>query len=495
MDVRAESTTSPLLATATPAWTESWVRRLASARQAQQTWQKLPAAQRMKFFRRFAALVGHRADELIRSVPTPQLSRQEILAGELLPLAEGARWLARRSAQVLRTRREKLSGQPWWLPGAVIETRREPWGIVLLVGPQTSTLLFPGIQMLQALAAGNSVLMKPGHDGTASALALRMLFVEAGGDPALVQILSEDIEDVRAAIEVGVDHVVLSGSLTSARAVSRQTAETLTPTTLAVASHEACFVQADADIEFAARVISRGLTQPSPADSTALLRIYVAQPRQADLLNALERHAADWRPRPISESATLAAQRFVDDIVADGAKLAWPRPATDAGWLPVVLSDVHVPTFHKRLEAAAPVALLMTCADDEQALELARQSPCPSLASVFGAPRQAAEFARRVPAGCVIVNAGAAPEHDPRVSRPSAQGNGVTCGPEGLRHMTRTVVIVEQRRTWRSPLDPAEIPAERLQGLLNLLHGQSWKQRWQGLLQFLREGDRPRGDV
>lgn len=491
MEVRAESTAPPLLATEALPWTESWAKRLTSARQAQQTWQQLAPSRRMSYCRRFAALIAHRADELVRSVTAPQLSRQEILATELFPLAEGARSLARQGARELRICRVRPAGYPWWLPGPVIETRRAPWGIVLIVGPQTSPLLTPGLQMLQALAAGNAVLMKPGREGTASALALRMLFVEAGGDPALVQILSEDIEDVRAAIELGVDHVVVTGALASARAVSRQTAETLTPTTLAVASHHACFVQSEADIESAARAISQGLTLPTSADSTAFWRIYVDQRRQPDLVDALQRYAADWQPRPIPESAVLAGQQWVQDLVADGAKLAWNSAAPAGGWLPAVLLDVHLPTFRKPVETAVPVALVMTCVDEEQALELARQCPRPSLACVFGAPRLAADFARRLPAGCVTINAPATVAQWPEVSRPSARGPGVTRGPEGLRDMTRTTVLIEPSPRRRSLFDPACQSAERLQGLLNLRHGQSFRQRWQGLLQYMSGAEPP----
>ncbi|OYW12040.1 MAG: hypothetical protein B7Z55_18665, partial [Planctomycetales bacterium 12-60-4] len=141
-----------------------------------------------------------------------------------------------------------------------------------------------------------------------------------------------------------------------------------------------------------------------------------------------------------------------------------------------------------RSDLSAPIASLFPVEDDTEALALSAQCPYALGASVFGEARSAAEFARQVPAGCVVVNDLMAPTTDPRVSLAAWNGSGfgVTRGPEGLLQLTRVKVVVEQRGNRRPHLDDPEPPVGLLQGWMNLTHGHGLVQRWRGLMQVLR---------
>jgi len=470
------------------ALTGTWSALLTTARVAQATWAQRTVSARLVTIRRFAALVAHRAEQLAETVALPQRSRVETYTTELIPLAEAARYLVAHAPRLLRPRRETRGGGWWPQRGTIVETRREPWGVVLIVGPSPYPLLLPGVQLLQALAAGNAVLLKPGREATVCAQALRMLFVEAGGDAALVQILSEETDAVDGAVEAGADHVVMTASTLHGKTVLRQTAETLTPTTLALTGCDAVFVQADADVELAARAIGYGLTTNGGGSCLAPRRLFVHRSRHEDLLNALQRQAADWVAKPVAQEASERARTLLADAIKAGAKLVIGAIPDDDDWSPVIVAEVRPTADIARADWSAPVASIFPVDDAAQALEQSSQCPYALGASVFGEPRAAAVFARQVPAGCVVINDLIAPTNDPRVSIApwNASGFGVTRGPEGLLQLTRLKVVVEQRSPRPPHLEAAEPSVDELQGWLNLTHGHSLSQRWRGLWQLAR---------
>ena len=81
--------------------------------------------------------------------------------------------MEKQAGEILAPRRLSRRGRPMWLRGVSVELRREPFGIVLIVGASNYPLFLPGVQALQALVAGNAVLIKPGGRRTRAAIACR----------------------------------------------------------------------------------------------------------------------------------------------------------------------------------------------------------------------------------------------------------------------------------------------------------------------------------
>ena len=135
------------------------------------------------------------------------------MTAEVLPLAEACRFLEREAGKVLAARRLGRRGRPLWLAGVRSEIHREPLGVILIIGPGNYPLLLPGVQLIQALAAGNAVLLKPGIGGTAAPRRrCAELVVRAGFDPQLVALLPESSEAARCAIAARPDKVLFTGS-------------------------------------------------------------------------------------------------------------------------------------------------------------------------------------------------------------------------------------------------------------------------------------------
>ena len=169
---------------------------LGQARAAQQIWAPQGLRARLAILRRARHSIAASAVEIAQSVPCEQpgalhRSVADTLVSEVLPLVEACRFLEREARWILAPQRLSTHARPFWLRRVTAETTREPLGVVLIIAPANYPLFLPGVQVLQALAAGNAVLWKPAAGGTATAEALRGVLVQCGLDPALLQLLDE----------------------------------------------------------------------------------------------------------------------------------------------------------------------------------------------------------------------------------------------------------------------------------------------------------------
>src|SRR4051812_27290966 len=137
-----------------------------AARRSQAAWAATPLAARLRLLRRLRDRIAEHAAGLAEAAGRASVrNAAEALVAEVLPLADACRFLERRAVSLLRPRRLGIGGRPAWLWGARAEVLREPVGVVLVIGPSNYPLMLPGVQALQALAAGNAVLWKPGVGG------------------------------------------------------------------------------------------------------------------------------------------------------------------------------------------------------------------------------------------------------------------------------------------------------------------------------------------
>jgi hypothetical protein len=135
---------------------------LAEARDAQASWALQPMHVRIDFLRELRHLVAGHATELAsRAAAVSGRPVAEKLASEVLPLAEACLWLERRMSRVLAPRRCGKESRPSWMCGISFEVQRQPFGVVLVIGPANYPLFLPAVQALHALAAANAVLLKP----------------------------------------------------------------------------------------------------------------------------------------------------------------------------------------------------------------------------------------------------------------------------------------------------------------------------------------------
>ena len=255
---------------------------------------------------------------------------------------------------------------------------RDPWGVVLVLGTWNYPLFLTGVQAVQALVAGNAVLLKPGRGSTAATATLRDGLVAAGFDPRLVGLLPESTAAAQAALDHGVDKVVLTGAADTGRAVLNRLSDTLTPAAMELSGCDAVFVRGDADLDLVTQALTLGMTINSSATCIAPRRVFVHRGVAAELEARLATAFAGIEPAPVDPRTADDLENLVADALRRGAKLLSGRiDRNDAGPVvkPILLGDASPAAELLQADLFAPVLSLIPVANDGEGP--AAQRPLP----------------------------------------------------------------------------------------------------------------------
>ncbi len=465
---------------------------ISAARVAQARWAAAPLSTRLALIRELRHRIAENARQLAEaSTSARRRPVLESLTAEVLPLVEACRFLEREAEGILAPRRLGRRGQPLWLFGVRREIRREPLGVVLIIGPGNYPLLLPGVQMIQALTAGNAVLLKPGVGGTAAALALIDLIVQAGFDSELVALLPESPESAQAAIEAHPDKVLFTGSAATGEKILRQLAPHLLPATMELSGSDAVLVCADADVDLVVKALVFGLTLNAGATCMAPKRVFVHRSIATELEGRLAGAfpiEQSFRLAPVV-SATL--RPMLGEALAAGVHFIAGGLHDDGSVLtPVVLGGATPGHRLLQEDVFAPVLVVVTVASDDEAVTRANDCPFALAASIFTRDQSAArQLAARLNAGVVSINDLIVPTADAHLpfGGRKRSGFGVTRGAEGLMELTVPKVITVTQSKFRPAFDPPHPKDEAMfQAYLELTHGRSLRNRARAALALLK---------
>ncbi len=445
----------------------------ASARAAQLNWSRTPLVERLRKLRKLRALIAEHSHELAESSAVARRRPvSESLVAEVVPLAEACRFLEKRAGKILATHRFGAGGRPLWLSGVTSEIRREPWGIVLVIGPGNYPLLLPGVQIVQALVAGNAVVLKPGVGGLPTARVLRRLVELAGMDVRLFGLLPESAEAARLAIAARPNKVLFTGSAVVGEQVLFQLAPQLTPATMELSGCDAVIVRADADLELVVKALKFALSLNDGATCMAPKRIFVAAACATELEGRLaDALRAPTAVRPLG--GTL--QTAVADLLAGGAHfIAGSLVGERSIRLPAVMGGVTSKARFLREDVFAPMTVMITVADDHEAALRTNDCPYGLGASIFSRDEAAAqELASRLNVGVVTINDLLLPTADARLpfGGRNRSGFGSTRGAEGLLELTVPKVVTTTRTPYRFAFEPPHpADADLFQSYLKAAH-------------------------
>jgi acyl-CoA reductase-like NAD-dependent aldehyde dehydrogenase len=468
----------------------SVARAMSDARAAQSRWSRASLGRRLELTRALRRLIAENALQLAEaSASSRQRPALESLAAEVLPLVEACRFLEREAAGILAVRRLRRRLLPPWLAGVCGEIHREPFGVVLIIGPGNYPLLLPGVQLIQALVAGNAVLLKPGIGGSGAARALINLIVLAGFDPGLVALLPETVDAARAAIMSSPDKVLFTGAAATGEKILAQLAPHLIPATMELSGCDAAIVRADADLDLVVSALAFGLELNAGATCLSPKRVFVDRRVATELEGRLARKLCGGRS--LLTSADRARMRpAIEDALTGGAHLIAGEFRDDGVTFPIVLGGVSPSSRLLREDLFAPVLAMVTVADDDESIFRANDCPFGLAASIFTRDEPAARLlAARINAGVVTINDLILPTADARgpFGGRGRSGFGVTRGAEGLLELTTPKVVTVSRGKFRPAFDsPRPGDGAMFTAYCRLAHGRGLKSRWAALVSLLR---------
>jgi acyl-CoA reductase-like NAD-dependent aldehyde dehydrogenase len=364
-------------------------------------------------------------------------------------------------------------------------------GLVAAITPWNSPIASDAQKVAPALAAGNAVLLKPGLGGSGCLAAFLGVLIEAGLAADLVQLLPEERESGQAALDVGVDYVVLTGRATTGISVLRQAAERLTPAAMELSGSDAVLVRADANLDLTAKALAFGLRLNHGATCIAPRRVLVQRAVATELEGRLERLLKESPPSKLSAAAAGEIFPLVQQALEQGAHLIAGQMLPGGGLEgPLVVAGVAPGAPLLQADLFAPILSLLTVADDDEAVIRANASAYALGASIFTADLTAARvLSRKLQVGVVQINDLIAPTADPRLPFGGRRrsGFGVTRGLEGLLEMTVPRVVTWRSGSWRPHYDPSAADDMALMsGLLGLAHGGCWRARVRAIKDLVR---------
>jgi betaine-aldehyde dehydrogenase len=391
--------TGSVIATAPLGGREDVDRAVAAARRAfddPSGWSSWSAAKRGRTLARWATLVKEKSEELAQletaNIGKPiTSSRGEVIgAGLVFEYYAGAA--------------TKIFGQtiPVSKPGLDL-TLREPIGVVGLIVPWNFPILMASWKLGPALAAGNTVILKPASYSPLTALRLGELALEAGFPPGVVNVVTGPGGTVGASIAAhpGIGKVAFTGETTTGQEIMRLAAGNVKKVSLELGGKSPSVVFADADIERFARESPYAVFDNTGQDCCARSRIIVERSvheRVVELFAEATRKVVVGDPSAdateigplVSVRQRERVEEYVEAGRAEGARLVLggtrpddPSLAGGAYLLPAVFDGVSNEMRIAREEIFGPVVAIIPFDTEEEAVRLANASPYGLSASVW----------------------------------------------------------------------------------------------------------------
>ena len=394
---------------------------VAAARHAfeQGDWARTNATTRGRLLRRLGDLLRDQGEEIARIEARDNGKR---LAEALPQFRYLPEWLYYYGGLA-----DKVEGAviPLDIPDVFNFTRYEPLGVVAAITPWNSPVMLMLWKLAPALAAGNTLVVKPSEHASASTLAFMELVQQAGFPPGVVNVVTGFADGAGEPLvsHPDVAKVTFTGSVNGGRAVNRTAADQLKPVTLELGGKSPQIVFADANLDNAVNGVLSGLFLSNGQTCVAGARILVQEEIAPEFEQRLVGALADLRMGDPSDPATrigpIANEMqfdtilgFLDSAKAEGAELVVgghraTRPGCEEGWFvePTVYRNVRPDMRIAREEIFGPVAGMMTFTDEAEAVAMANDSPFGLAAGVWTENiRLAHRMAASLKCGTVYIN-------------------------------------------------------------------------------------------
>ncbi len=333
-------------------------------------------------------------------------------------------------------------------------------GVVGLITPWNYPFFLAFVDLIPALLAGNTVVLKPSEITPFSAHYGLEKLRQAGVPDDVVQIV-DGAGEVGAALVDRVDYIGFTGSTAVGRQVAARAGERLIPFSVELGGKDPTLVLNDADLEFAVNGVLLGGLENAGQMCTSTERVYVETGIYDRFVERLQQRAQDlvmgsgWDAHLGSLTHEREVQRVeqqIADAVQKGARLIFGgQRRLELGpfyFEPTLLADADHSMNVMKDETFGPVIPIMRVSNVAEALRLANDNDYGLSGTIYTRDvRRGEQIARQIDSGDIAINrpsliwgASAAP-----MGGQKASGLGRRGGPEGLRRFVTSQTIVTDR--------------------------------------------------
>ena len=410
---------------------------IARAKQAFPAWGAMDPAARSALLHDLADAIAGRQEDLAK------LEARN--AGKPIGDARGEMGMVIETFRYYAGAPERLTGKTIPVAGGVDMTFREPLGVVGLITPWNFPLTIASWKVAPALAAGNTIVLKPAELTPLTAVELEKIALEAGLPEGVLNVVpgKGSIAGQRMVEHPDVSKVAFTGSTEVGRGIAEAAAATIKRVTLELGGKSANVIFGDSDLEAAASSAPLAVFGNAGQDCCARSRILVERGAMDEFMSALEKAVTSIKVGdPLDESTQMGPVISADQLetvssyVNGDAPVAFRGSAPDGPgyWFPpTVLAPVSNDDRPAREEIFGPVACVIPFEGEAEAVRIANDTIYGLSGSVWtrdGA--KALRVARAIETGVVSINSNTSV----RVSTPfggfKQSGVGRELGPDAL---------------------------------------------------------------
>jgi len=422
----------------------------AAARAAQDSWKRLPLADRAGYCSAAVDAMLSMKDEIVPELAWQMGRPVRYGAGELRGFEERARYMIGIADQALATI------DPGPKEGFVRYVRRDPLGVVLTIAPWNYPYLTAVNSIIPALMAGNAVVLKHAAATLLVAERFQAAFDRAKLPTGVFQHLVLNHEQTAGIISGGLANMVcFTGSVAGGRAMEQASAGRFINLGLELGGKDPAYVRSDANMAHAVENLVDGAFFNSGQSCCGIERIYVHKAVWGDFLDGFVELTKKYvLGSPLEEATTLGpmvkadaaafVRKQIGAAVRAGAKVHIDAKAfaMDKAGTPYMAPQVLTSVTHRmsvmKDESFGPVVGIMKVADDREALELMNDSPYGLTAAIWTQDVDAARtIGNEIATGTVFMNR--CDYLDPALTWTGVKdtGRGATLSKVGYEALTR----------------------------------------------------------
>lgn len=481
-------------------------RMVEEARKAFSYWSKISFRERSLWLQKVREYIRKNIDEISEIVANEKGSTKfEATISDVLPIIDLIDFYTSNTERILSTK--KINLKKWGVLGKSSYIEFFPYGVIGIISPWNFPFSIPLGQIVIALMAGNTCILKPSELTPVVGLKIGEIFKEVGAPDGIVNILTGDGHTGELLVRSGVNKICFTGSTSTGKKIMAAAAENLIPVALELGGKDPMIVFEDSDIDIATSAAVYGAFFNAGQVCASIERLYIQKKIYDEFLRLMIEKTGKLRIGTENGKADVGAIissnqlskiiEHIDEAKSRNAKIhiGGEKANNLKGYfiLPTIISGVDNTFKVVRDETFGPVAPIMPFETEEEAIELANDSEYGLTASVWTKDiKRAKRVASQLEFATVMINENLITHALPQTPWGGVKKSGIgrTHGEEGLlemvqiRHIHINKVGQKIKSPWMYPY--TEEKEELINGMINLFYGKTFSEKISGLMKIAK---------